>query len=205
MKITSDTSIDPWRKVSVIVINGVSVSHPCCGIANCKTPLENNQHCFCPEHSHSNNICSIVNCLNPVIPGRKSCTLADHQRVENIHNQHGQSRFQLKEQYECSQLAHPNDAIREQVTSISEIIDDDHEQVFEMTRDGPVPLTANLAAQNLNPQIRAQFGRHQTHNEQLFVAPCGMIIARETFYHAEALYSVIVRIFSFLPLMKPSL
>ena len=33
----------------------------------------------------------------------------------------------------------------------SEIIDDDHEQVFKTTRDGPVPLTANLAAQNLNP------------------------------------------------------
>ena len=39
----------------------------------------------------------------------------------------------------------------------SEIIDDDHEQVFKTTRDGPVPLTANLAAQNLNPQIHADF------------------------------------------------
>ena len=64
----------------------------------------------------------------------------------------------MKEQHERSQLAHPNDAIGEQVTSISEIIDDDHEQVFETTRDGPVPLTANLAAQNLNPWIHAQFG-----------------------------------------------
>ena len=197
MKITSDISIDPSRKVSVIVIDGVSVSHPCCGIANCKTPLENNQHRFCPEHSHSNNICSIVNCSNPVILGRKSCALADHQHIENIHNQHGQSQFQLREQYERSQLAHPNNAIGEQVTSISEIIDDDHEQVLETTRDGPVPLTANLAAQNLNPWIRAQFGCRQAHNKQLFVVPCGMIIAQETFYHAEALYSVIVRIFFF--------
>ena len=183
----------------------MSVSHLCCGIANCKTPLKNNQHQFCPEHSHSNNICSIVNCLNPVILGRKSCALADHQCIENIHNQHGQSWFQLKERYEQSQLAHPNDAIGEQITSISEIINDDHEQVFETTRDGPVPLTANLAAQNLNPQIHAQFGHHRTHNEQLSVVPCGMIIAWETFYHAEALYSVIVRIFFFPLLVKPSL
>jgi len=192
MKITSDISVDPWRKVSVIVIDGVCVSHPCCGIVNCKTPLENNQHRFCPEHSHSNTICSIVSCSNPVILGRKSCALVDHQRVENVHNQRGQSRFQLKERLERSQLAHPNDAIGEQVTSISEIIDDDDEQLFETTREGPVPLTANLAARSLNPRIRAQFGRRRTHNEQLFVAPCGMIIARETFYHAEALYSVIV-------------
>jgi hypothetical protein len=43
--------------------------------------------------------------------------------------------------------------------------------------------------------LRAQFGRKRTHNEQLFVAPCGMIIARETFFHAEAIYSVIVSLF----------
>jgi hypothetical protein len=45
--------------------------------------------------------------------------------------------------------------------------------------------------------LRAQFGRKRTHNEQLFVAPCGMIIARETFFHAEAIYSVIVSLFKF--------
>jgi hypothetical protein len=118
--------------------------------------------------------------------------LADHQRVENVHNLRGQSRFQLKERNERSNLAHPNDAVGEQVTSISEPIEDDLEQVFEATREGPVPITPNSTARSSNPRIRAQFGRRRTHNEQLFVAPCGMIVARETFYHAEALYSVIV-------------
>ncbi|KAF4574428.1 hypothetical protein EYR40_005848 [Pleurotus pulmonarius] len=39
-------------------------------------------------------------------------------------------------------------------------------------------------------KIRAQFGRKRTHNEQIFVAPCGIIIARETFYNAEGIKSV---------------
>lgn len=140
-----------------------------------------------------NNICSIVGCSNPAVPGRKSCGHVDHQRIKDVHNERGQSRFQLKERYERSQLAHPNDAIGEQVTSISEIIDDDEEEEFEPGREGPVPVTPNSTASK--PRICAQFGRRRTHNEQLFVAPCGIIVARETFYHAEALYSVIVRIY----------
>ncbi|KAF8802794.1 hypothetical protein BYT27DRAFT_7226251 [Phlegmacium glaucopus] len=139
---------NPSRKTSVIVIDGVSVAHTCCGVPNCKIPLENNRHRFCPEHSCMNSVCSIVNCSNLVIPGRKSCALVDHQRVEDVHNERGQ--------------------------------------------EGPVPVTPNSTTRNSNPRIRAQFGRRRTHNEQLFIAPCGIIIARETFYHAEALYSVIV-------------
>ncbi|KAF8810914.1 hypothetical protein BYT27DRAFT_7221761 [Phlegmacium glaucopus] len=125
-----------------IVTDGVSVAHTCCGVPNCKIPLENNHHRFCPEHSHMNSICSIVNCSNLVIPGRKSCALVNHQHVEDVHNE-----------------------------------------------EGPVPVTPNLTTRNL--KIHAQFGHCWTHNEQLFVAPCRMIIAWETFYHAEALYSVI--------------
>jgi hypothetical protein len=41
-------------------------------------------------------------------------------------------------------------------------------------------------------KVRAQFGRKRSHNEQIFVAPCGDIIARETFFGAEAVSSVVV-------------
>lgn len=184
---------DPLRKTCVIVIDGVSVQHACCGVPNCKIPLNNNRDRFCPEHSHLNHVCAIVSCSNTVVPGKKACALADHQHVETVHTERGQARFQLKERYERSRLAHPNDAIGDQVTSIAELVDDDEEEVFEASRElVPVPVTANSTAKNSNPWICAMFGRRRTHNEQLFVAPCGMIIARETFYHAEALYSVIV-------------
>jgi len=41
-------------------------------------------------------------------------------------------------------------------------------------------------------KIRARFGRMRTHNEQILVAPCGVIIARETFYNAESIPTVVV-------------
>ena len=43
-----------------------------------------------------------------------------------------------------------------------------------------------------NRKLRAQFGRKRTHNEQIIVAPCGVIIARATLYGAEAITSVMV-------------
>lgn len=46
-------------------------------------------------------------------------------------------------------------------------------------------------------RIRAQFGRKRTHNEQLIVCPCGVIVARTTFYGAEAISAVIVCITAF--------
>jgi hypothetical protein len=47
-------------------------------------------------------------------------------------------------------------------------------------------------APSTKKKIRAKFGRSQTHNEQILVAPCGIIIARETFYHAESITAVVV-------------
>ncbi|EIW53439.1 uncharacterized protein TRAVEDRAFT_174254 [Trametes versicolor FP-101664 SS1] len=38
--------------------------------------------------------------------------------------------------------------------------------------------------------LRAMFGRRRTHNEQLIVRPCGVIIRRETFYGSESVRQV---------------
>ena len=59
-------------------------------------------------------------------------------------------------------------------------------EVRLMEVDGPVEQTRPK-------KIRAQFGRKRTHNEQIMVAPCGMIIARATFFGAEAVSTVVVR------------
>ena len=53
---------------------------------------------------------------------------------------------------------------------------------------GASPLPTQPAAKKLT----ARFGRRRTHNEQILVAPCGMILARETFYGAEAISSCAV-------------
>jgi hypothetical protein len=41
-------------------------------------------------------------------------------------------------------------------------------------------------------QICVQFGCQRTHNEQVIVAPSGMILAQETFCEAEAVSTIVV-------------
>ena len=43
-----------------------------------------------------------------------------------------------------------------------------------------------------NRKVTAHFGRRQTHNEQLMVRPCGMIIARATFFGSETVLQTVV-------------
>lgn len=97
--------------------------------------------------------------------------------------------------------------------------DDDLDETYEIIKDRVIPseedvvthtalaraslnaiINNNTVSQPAPPpatsakkKIRAKFGRTRTHNEQIIVAPCGMIIARETFYHAESITAVVVR------------
>ena len=168
------------KKVWVVVIDGVTVGSPCCSIHNCKIPLENNRHRFCPIHAAQNFICSIVGCDSPVVAESRTCSDPNHQEVERIHRERGQARFQLKERLQRARVAHPNDAVADE-NSTEVDIDDEVED-----------LDVDNSQQTKKARIRAQFGRKRTHNEQLIVSPCGMIIARETFYGAEGVGSVIV-------------
>jgi hypothetical protein len=188
--------------VTAVVIDGVTNGHRCCGMPNCKIPLENNRDRFCPTHYHVNGVCAIIGCSLPIASEsgslRKTCSLPEHEAIEKIYNDRGQARFQLKVRQRRAQISHPRDALPVEVTDISELVEDGNvEEIFEFNRTGQLISTnSDSAESSLTPTgkktLRAQFGRKYTHNKQLFVAPCGMIMARETFYHAEAIYSVVV-------------
>ena len=47
-----------------------------------------------------------------------------------------------------------------------------------------------------NTTVRARFGRRRTHNEELCVASCGVILGRATFYGSEAPNGVRVSFYS---------
>ena len=183
------------KKVWVVVIDGVTVGCPCCGVHNCKIPLENNRHHFCPDHAAQNKVCAVVGCHSSATSGSRTCTEASHQNVEHIYRERGQARFQLKEQLERARVAHLNDAIAEdrELTELADV--DDETEEFEVSGI-PEPESQPTKKE----RIRAQFGRRRTHNEQIVVSPCGMIIGRETFFGAEGVGSVIVRNFSLYPL-----
>jgi hypothetical protein len=113
-------------KVWVVVIDGVTVGCPCCAVHNCKIPLQNNQHRFCPNDAAQNLICVIVGCNSPVTPDHHTCSGPSHQEAEHIHCEQGQARFQLKECLQHAKVVHPNDAVAEDVDT-SELIDADQE------------------------------------------------------------------------------
>jgi len=81
--------------------------------------------------------------------------------------------------------------------TIDELVDvDEEDEAFELltgqTTASQAAHTSGSVQDVSRKKFRAQFGRKRTHNEQIIVAPCGMIHARETFFGAEAVSSVVV-------------
>jgi hypothetical protein len=150
-----------------------------------------------------NSICAVKNCTGSILEGKRTCGDPVHQEIERIHCVRGQARFQLQERLKRARVAHPNDAVAEDVDLATFADDDDDEQAFELDEHDRVLLDLSpgaseaaspLAVSTPSPKkrIAAQFGRKRTHNEQILVAPCGMILARETFYGAEAIATCVV-------------
>jgi len=97
-------------------------------------------------------------------------------------------------------VSHPNDGIAEDV-DLGELIDNEEEEEFEVDeelvhgiddgvsdlRGASPPPPSTEGSTGTKKRISAQFGRRRTHNEQILVAPCGIILARETFFGAEAI------------------
>ena len=187
------------KKISVVVIDGVTIGHPCCAIHNCHTPLSNNRNRYCDTHIGSEKTCAIIGCSEKVAPNKRTCLITEHQAVEKVHNERGQARFQLQERLKRARVAHPSDSIGETVNDVSELADVESDEEFELANGKVLPSQASHTSSDptgkRNNRLRAQYGRKRTHNEQVIVAPCGMIIARETFFGAEAVSSVVVCFF----------
>lgn len=198
--------------VSTIVTDGVRQGRPRCGVHLCKECLPPGKGHFCQLHSARANICVVIGCEQPVMEKKQTCSDPIHQAVEATHRERSRAAFQLKNRIQRAKIAHLNDlnpvdstnlvALTEGEVDEEEEFDLQDEEEFEERNgtifprepesepSGPIPSSSEPPA----PQhkIRAQFGRQRTHNEQLIVAPCGVIIARETFYNAEAIPSVVV-------------
>ncbi|KAF8958550.1 hypothetical protein BDZ97DRAFT_1923591 [Flammula alnicola] len=184
----------PIKSVWVAVMDGVTLGHTCCAVHNCKIPLTTSRDRYCTAHRGLSNICAIKDCSEPVLEGKRTCIHPSHQEVECVYRLRGESRVQLQEKLKRQRVAHPNDGIAQEV-DVGELIDDEEEEEFEVDEQNPnlvhginegvsdlrgaSPLPTGSATKK---RISAQFGRRRTHNEQILVAPCGMILARETFF-----------------------
>ncbi|KAF8878493.1 hypothetical protein CPB84DRAFT_1751906 [Gymnopilus junonius] len=134
----------------------------------------NSSGMFCDDHKDRDGICTIIGCTSPVTSGTKTCANADHQAIEKIHIERGQSRFQLQEHLARARVAHPNDSLGEVVNSIHELADvEEEEEIFELPTGQVTPLHTDHVSGFGKKKLHAQFGWKRTHNEQIIVAPCG--------------------------------
>ena len=184
------TRIFQGEEVWVVVVDGVTVGHPCCAVHNCFKPLQNQRDHYCGSHEKTEGkLCWIKGCSQFRQDNSLVCDDVDHIEAEHIYLKRSQARFQLKDRLERARVAHPSDSIAEERT-LDDVVDDEVEQDIEVA----AAIQNDARTSNSHrKKLRAQFGRRRTHNEQLIVAPCGIILARQTFYGAEGVSSVAVR------------
>lgn len=190
--------------LSAGVTDGVTVKHPCCSIeGNCMIPLLSPRDRYCPTHYHKRSECFVHNCSTIVEPGHFSCSNADHRgREAELLTRTHKGFYELTRRLRKAGVA--------TVPWAGQI--DDHcippptaDGLFLMSTAHTMTKLPILAAldppavappQNPPPRIHGSFTRKYTNNEQLLVRPCGVILSRATFYHAEGVASVRVRPFS---------
>ena len=94
--------------VHAVVMDGVTLGRPTCGVPHCTLPLANKLHRFCHSHLYFDHKCAIVGCNERTsAPAKQTCKNPTHQRVEVLHVEHGGAVFQLKERLIRAKVAHP--------------------------------------------------------------------------------------------------
>jgi hypothetical protein len=180
------------------ICDGVTITHPCCGVAHCTEPLANvKRDRFCPGHQHLLKICAVERCEQEASAGYLTCNEPTHRQLEITRKRRNAANFQLRPQLQRTTVATPPDE------DITKSLHDDGEALDEGIEEAAVPVNALLEGTTC-PQkpdvgirrVTARFGRRQTHNEQIMARPCGMIVARTTFFGSETVPQTVVSCFS---------
>lgn len=143
----------------------------------------------------------------------KSCDLPLHQEIERKHKERSTGSFLYKQRLQHAQLSHPVDSFANS-QHVPELEVEENVETFVLSQNGvtmhteqnpgtigttdnavpaPLPCPSKSSAGN-RTEIKAQFGRRRTHNEQTLVRPCGVIFARATMFGAEAVSNFLVMV-----------
>jgi hypothetical protein len=139
------------------------------------------------------------------LDGKQTCDIAEHADLENTFDAQWKASFQLQQILKQAGVMVPASStemiddleleipIADYSTSMiySSSLDDLTEATLPLVQQDQVPpLHTSEKADGGNRPLKAAFSRAQTHNKQLMVRPCGVIIACGTFFGSEGLYSV---------------
>jgi hypothetical protein len=167
-------------KVSAVVCDGITISHPCCNVPNCTVALKDcKKDRFCPRHLSRNFVCAVDDCEKPIQPDYKTCSDPAHRELETIQKQRNTANFQTRSRLERKAVsAPPDEATLEELANGGEAPDEGIEE--------------GVCPQKSDKKFKARLGRRQTSTEQIMARPCGIIVARATFYHSESIPQVVV-------------
>lgn len=189
-------------KIHPAVCDGKTIGHPCCAVHDCKEPLINNRHRFCATHNIHNLKCAVTACNSQHEASHRTCSDPDHRALENAYFKHGKGIYKLRERLKA---AGGGSAL---ASSESSSIPEDHEeddkevlvQASQSGAEGALDVTIHNIpeatvecggkAETGNRRLQAFFGRRRTHNEQVMMRSCGIIISRATFFGSEAISAV---------------
>jgi hypothetical protein len=159
------------------------------------TPLASHHRHFCPDHEHLTLKCAVIECEAVVAVGHRTCNNPDHRALETAYFSRGKALFQLRSRLRKVGVAVQEDSVPPGTLPRE---DEDDEVIIESGRNGPVvvPLDCEGKPEAGNRTLRAYFGARRTHNEQLIMRSCGVILSRATFFGSEAISAVNVRFHS---------
>ena len=118
----------------------------------------------------------MVSCNEIAEIGFRTCLHPDHRKLKNKYTMTSKAMFQLRHRLQRSYQM-PD-------TSSTGHIEDsgaDGDQEIEVTEED-----CNGKPTSGNQKFRACFGHRRTHNDELCVASCGVVLGRTTFYGSEA-------------------
>ncbi|KAJ7623919.1 hypothetical protein DFH06DRAFT_1340239 [Mycena polygramma] len=161
-----------WYQMTAGVHDGVTVRNPTCKVHDCTEPLPTQKSRFCAIHDHLNNICYINGCNAAVELSFNTCNLASHRAHEMASRERHSAMFQMQNRLRNHGISQVPEAGSTSAPSSA------------------TPLPAQAPASTTEAPVKGKNSRNWTHNEQLFVRCCGVIISRATFYGSEGLTGV---------------
>ncbi|RPD56578.1 hypothetical protein L226DRAFT_433281, partial [Lentinus tigrinus ALCF2SS1-7] len=168
-------SADPSQPQSIAcVMDGVTLGHPRCIVTHCVGRLSSPRDRFCEDHSHLSKVCAIDGCQEPCSDGMRTCGIDTHRAFEKRQRERGQAFYRLKRRMETKDAL----AALGRGFASSPDLDPDPQLINQRTLAPKAPAPEQPLTWH---GIRAW-----THNEQLIVKCCGVLLSRATFYTAES-------------------
>ncbi|KAI0724250.1 hypothetical protein C8T65DRAFT_563690, partial [Cerioporus squamosus] len=158
-KVTPSPATDPdapWQHLTACVMDGVTVGHPRCNEPHCKERLQSPRDHFCQTHVDKATKCAMEGCNKDVSGGFRTCSTMEHRAYETERRQKGQAIFRLRRRLENRAAA----ALARSNSTADDLVD-------------------------AMPKVKTALTRKWTHNEQLMVRCCGIVISRATFFDSE--------------------